>query len=148
MKLVYDNNTRESDIDREGGNIITDDTLYTVVTTSLFTDRLALPDDEIPDGSNNRRGWWADPYDEEETFLIGSRWWLLDRSKTTQEALNKAKQYTEEALAWLITKGVAQAIEVFVERQGEWAVVRVEITKPGSPVTRWVGIWKAHLNLL
>ncbi|MFP4904903.1 phage GP46 family protein, partial [Paraburkholderia sp. BR14261] len=42
----------------QGPSLQSGEDLQTSVLISLFTDRLALPSDETPDG--NRRGWWAD----------------------------------------------------------------------------------------
>ncbi len=94
--------------------------LQTAVIISLFTDRRARDDDELPDpNSDDRRGWWGDlasPLIEGDQ--IGSRLWLLDREKTLESVLVKAKQYAEEALQWMIEDGVAVKIEAETERQG------------------------------
>ena len=57
--------------------------LQTAMLISLFSDRQAAPGDVIPDGSNDPRGWWGDN-------TIGSRLWLLSRSKQTQDTLQRA----------------------------------------------------------
>lgn len=85
--------------------------IVTAVLISLFTDRVANADDVIPDGSNDPRGWWADA----GKYPIGSRLWLLDRSKQTDEVLKRAKDYANEALKWLVDDGVAAKVTVFVE---------------------------------
>lgn len=83
------------------------DDLYTAVLISLFTDAEAGEDDQIPDGSNDPRGWWGGP--------IGSKLWLLTRMKATPSLLAIAKGYCEEALAWLVDDGIAASIEVQTE---------------------------------
>ncbi|HZR34767.1 MAG TPA: phage GP46 family protein [Nevskia sp.] len=83
--------------------------LDTAVIISLFTDRTAAPDDVIPDGSSNPRGWWGDT---DPQHPIGSRLWLLDRSVQTQEVLARANDCCAEALQWLIDDGVAASIDV------------------------------------
>ncbi|MDE2104746.1 MAG: phage GP46 family protein [Patescibacteria group bacterium] len=83
--------------------------LETAVLLSLFTDRLANPDDEIPDGTSDRRGWWGDLA---EASPIGSRLWLLDRAKLTQETAARARDYALEALQWLIDDGVVASVDV------------------------------------
>ena len=90
--------------------------LTTAVLVSLYTDRRATVDDNIPDGTDNRRGWWGDSIAEIEGDRIGSRLWLLDRSKTVQDNLNRAKDYIEESLEWMVEDGIAAAIEVTTER--------------------------------
>jgi len=102
----------------QSGQPVMDDGLETAVIISLFTDRRARDDDELPDPNNpDKRGWWGDLVAEVEDDQIGSRLWLLERSKTTPDVLVKAKEYAEEALDWLISDGIAKRGEVEVERQ-------------------------------
>ena len=93
--------------------------LQTAVIMSLFTDRRAREDDELPDPNNpDRRGWWGDLTSKFPNDQIGSRLWLLERSKTTEDIPVRAKKYAEESLNWLIQDGVAVRVEVEAERQG------------------------------
>ena len=87
--------------------------IQTAVLISLFTDRQAELDDPLLDGSSDRRGWWGDAGSDR----IGSRLWLLERSKRTQQTLVLAQTYIEESLQWLIDDGVAAAFDVQVEWQ-------------------------------
>jgi phage gp46-like protein len=87
------------------------DDVVTAVLLSIFTDREADPDDAIPDGSGDPRGWWGDL----GRPLLGSRLWLIERAKKTQQTLALAKGYIEECLQWLVDDGVAESIEVLVE---------------------------------
>lgn len=88
------------------------DDLQTAVLISLFSDRLALADDITPDGTTDRRGWWAD----DDQLPIGSRLWLLERAKLTTETLQAARDYIVEALQWLIDAGAVDRFEVLTER--------------------------------
>ncbi len=92
-----------------GGALASGNDLASSVLISLFTDRIADDSDIPPDGSDDRRGWWGD-IDEE--LPIGSRLWLLDRSRLTQDVANAAKIYMEEALQWLIDDQVALGVKV------------------------------------
>jgi len=118
-----------------------DDGLETAVLISLFTDRRAKVDDVLPDSNNlDRRGWWGDLGSPEvEGDQIGSRLWLLDREKTQESVLVKARKYAEEALQWMIEDGVVKSIKVESERQGtpgtDWLVLAVQIYKPDGAVT-------------
>ncbi len=89
------------------GDLETGDDLATAILFSLFTDRVAGPDDVIPDGSADRRGWWGDE-------KIGSRLWLLDRAKQTEETRQRAADYIAEALQWLIDDGVVSRFDTTV----------------------------------
>lgn len=108
----------------DGPDLQSDDGLFTAVTISLLTDRLAAADDEIPDapipgqgvpGIADRRGWWGDtvlPQTGGKPDLIGSRLWLLQRSKMTTQTQVLAVKYCQEALQWLIDDAVAQTVNV------------------------------------
>ncbi|WP_322069971.1 phage GP46 family protein [Paraburkholderia bannensis] len=93
--------------------LVTGDDLQSAVLVSLFTDRLANADDAIPDGTGDPRGWWGDIGEDKP---IGSRLWLLDRSKQTQEVLNLARDYIIEAIQWLVDDGVIASMDV----QTQW----------------------------
>ncbi len=82
--------------------------LQTAILISLFSDRQAAPGDVIPDGSNDPRGWWGDN-------TIGSRLWLLSRSKQTQDTLQRAYDYIAESLQWLIDDGVVARFDLNCE---------------------------------
>jgi phage gp46-like protein len=83
--------------------------LSTAVIISLFTDRVANASDALPDTSGDRRGWWGDLGQD---IPIGSRLWLLARSKLSNAVAVAAKGYITEALQWLISDGVAAAVQV------------------------------------
>lgn len=93
-----------------------DDPLPRAVLISLFTWRRANPDDDLP--GDLRMGWWGDSYAPVEGDRIGSRLWLLCRAKLTQETVSRAREYAEEALAWLVADGIAARVVVEAERQG------------------------------
>lgn len=100
-----------------GGDLAADGGLDTAVILSLFTDRLANADDEIPDGTGDRRGWWGDAYlpprADGSPDLVGSRLWVhLSRALATPETAQQAQADVEEALAWMVEDGVAAAVTV------------------------------------
>jgi phage gp46-like protein len=116
--------------------LVTGDDLQSAVLVSIFTDRQANIDDVIPDGTGDPRGWWGDIGEDKP---IGSRLWLLDRSKQTQEVLNNARDYIIEALQWLVDDGVVASIDV----QTEWTrdtflgaqIILYQPTGPQIPLT-------------
>ncbi|HEY2010523.1 MAG TPA: phage GP46 family protein [Rhizomicrobium sp.] len=128
-----------------GAQLQTGNDLETAVLISLFTDRQAQPDDVIPDGTGDPRGWWGDVPGEPQ---IGSRLWLLSRSKLTTQVALKAKDFCTEALQWLIDDGVASAIAVVTEIvHPSRLYVQVTITKNNvSQTLRFGWAWDQISN--
>jgi phage gp46-like protein len=119
--------------------------LQTSVIVSLFTDRLALPTDELPDlpipgRLPNRRGWWGDTYlvqDPDVNQIIRSRLWLLSRAKSTPALLQTAQQYVQESLEWLTRLHIATAVNVqtfFFNNDPSRLGIIVEVTRHGKVI--------------
>lgn len=92
--------------------LLREDTLYSAVIISLLTDRRAAADDVLPDAPvrngplpSDRRGWCGDALSEISGDRIGSRLWLLQREKQTEETRRRAIDYAREALQWMIDDG-------------------------------------------
>lgn len=108
------------------GTLDTEQELATAAIVALGTDRLAHPDDELPDDSGDRRGWWGDLDAEDiwDGWPIGTRLWLLARAKITGPAARRgstvarAEHYVREALAPLREKRIVSRIEVAAARVG------------------------------
>lgn len=114
IQVFWDPNNSRGDWQTLGPDLATGNDLQTAILISLFTDRQAAPDDVIPDGTGDPRGWWGD---SGGTTLIGSRLWLLRRAKQTTETLQRAYDYIAEALQWLIDDGVVASFDITVEWQ-------------------------------
>lgn len=117
------------------------------VIISLFTWGRAKPDDALP--GTERMGWWGDSYAPNAGDRIGSRLWLLARAKITVQTPALARQYAEEALAWLVTDGVANAVNVSAERQGQSQIaLACQIVRGNGPTLdiRFNNVW-SFLNV-
>lgn len=64
IQTVWDTSNGKGDYALKNGSLLSGKDVETSVLISLFTDRLAGINDELPDATNNtkndRRGWWAD----------------------------------------------------------------------------------------
>ena len=142
IRIVWDQVFQEGEFefDSDIQDLTSDEGLETAVIISLFSDRRAKPDDPLPDPNNSdRRGWWGDLASPDvEGDQIGSRLWLLERSKTLDFVLVQAKEYAQEALQWLIEDGVAARVVAETERQNDPGedrlALKVEIHKPDGSV--------------
>lgn len=129
--LAFDPATLSADLSITDGQIATDADLETAVILSLFCDRRAEADDDVDGNPADRRGWWADAYAAIDGDAYGSRLWLLARAKQTNATLIRAREYVEEALAWMIEDGVATTVTATTwwVRQGLLGIA-IEITRP------------------
>ncbi len=117
-----------------------------LVWVSLFSDRRADPDDELPDRGGDpvyRGGWWGDTYTDN---AFGSKLWLLARAPVNATTLLKVRQYAEEALAWMVDTGIAARVDVTVERQDLGRVaLKVVVSKSDGTkeAVAWPDLWAA-----
>lgn len=161
LALTWSNTTGTADLSMIDSDLASERGLMTAVVLSLFTDRRAEDDDKPPSGdARDRRGWWADQFADVEGDLFGSRLWLLARSKRTKETVLRAKEYANEALAWMLEDRVVSGIDVTVDTsatapalfakyglQSSALLIAVGLQRPGrDPVSfRFAHTWD-HLQ--
>lgn len=153
--LVFDlDEAGRFDLCFRDATLATGDDLTTAILVSLFTDRRANPDDELPAGDGDRRGWWGDAFPtpvlgtESEQDRIGSRLWLLSRALAIPETLVRAQQYAEEALGWMIGDKIASAVTVEASfPQPGWLMLAVAVDRPDGRRTEaaWTINWEAQI---
>lgn len=132
LALTWSNALGSADLSIIDLDLASDRGLATAVLLSLFTDRRAETDDVPPSGdARDRRGWWADQFAAVEGDLIGSRLWLLDRAKNTNENRLRAKEYALEALAWMLEDRVVSSIDVIVEAVTPALLIAGKLQRPG-----------------
>jgi phage gp46-like protein len=140
IRLVWDPISGTADFNMLGPALELGHDLETAVIISLFTDRQADPGDIVYD--TDPRGWWADTYaafeDPALTPLpddrIGSKLWQVFARPRNQDTLNWLRDETTKSMAWMLTDGVASAIDVqplFTTSGGVGAIVT--ITANGVP---------------
>ncbi|WP_051278465.1 phage GP46 family protein [Solimonas flava] len=90
-----------------GGDLLADDSLRPAVIASLLTDR------EYADAADgDRRGSWQDALLADAADRNGSLLWRVLPGKRTPAKLAEAKQYAEQALAWLVDDSIASGVSV------------------------------------
>ena len=107
------------------GELDTSHDIETAVIVALSTDALAQPDDVLPNPhSSDRRGWWGD-VDADIIWggwPIGSRLWLLRRSKITDfgskegATVIRVQDYIHEALMPFVQKKILTNFDLNVYR--------------------------------
>src|ERR1051326_6857103 len=138
----------DGSIDRatSGADLSTDSALQTAVLDSLFTDA-RVESEDLPFAGASRRGWWGNLFPEVDGDEVGSKLWLLAREKRTTDTLNRAEEYTQEALQWLIDDGVAESVDVEPSYDTNGAlIIQALITKPGGDQKRFrfAQAWQAE----
>lgn len=150
LRLDYDADLQGADLVIANGLLQLDAGLRTAVLISLFSDARANESDELPANDGDRRGWWGDSFSEIDGDRIGSRLWLLSRSKQTDGTLELARGYSRDALAWMLDDGIASSVDV----DASWhaiGILRLDIALTpaiaGAASQRFTVFWDASYAL-
>ena len=120
------------DITFRAGDFLPEQGLETAVLISLFTDR-RVENEELPPFESEARGWWGDLFSGIEGDETGSKLWLLNREVITQDAINRAQEYAEQSLQWLVDDGIAESVNVEASVFGrEGYLLDITIKKPNT----------------
>ena len=137
--IAWDNTQALGDWVLAEGDLETGQDLETACLVSLFSDALAAPDFVPTDGTTDRRGWWADYYEDRP---LGSSLWQLDRAHQTRNTLGLARRYALDALQWLIDDGVAARVLCDTSWLGRNLIgIAIAIVKPDGTVSRFMFGW-------
>ena len=91
------------------GDIAIDQQGQSAAMISLLADARAADDDELPDASNDQRGWWADAL---EDVPVCSLLWLVGRNKRLEATRQDIEQRAGDALAWMVAAGMVASVHV------------------------------------
>ncbi len=92
-----------------------DETLTSAILISLFTDKRVTEDETDED---DKRGYWGDEN-------LGSKLWLLDRENISESTRTKAKEYTEEALQWLIEDSEIKDLKIETSYVNSHLIIKI-----------------------
>lgn len=156
--ITWNKNAMEGVItfDSAINDLVTDDGLATAVYISLFTDAHANEDDPLPDllfseKFPDYRGWWGDETSGRANDSVGSKLWLLGRSKSTTDNLRKAERYAKEALQWMVEEGIAAEIKTTAEFSGDLnqrLLLLIQIIKVSNEILsyRFETLWEETVS--
>lgn len=138
IKLFLDKGVAATaDIQMGDREVVRDPGLETAVMISLLTDRRAGVDDEIPDSTDDRRGWWGDAL-AEAGDADGSLLWLDTRLKLLPTTLATLEDHAKKALQWMLDDGVAKEIRVKVALiSAVEAALALELVRPDGSVDKF-----------
>jgi len=113
--------------------------LVEIATVLLFTESLASEGDD-------RRGWWADTYDD--TGSLGSTIWTFAGAPLSTDVLRGIELAAEVALASLLADGLASSICATATRRGgqggsDTVDLSVEVVEPdgATQTITWPDLW-------
>lgn len=134
------------DVVVDGGDLRPESGMTTAVLISLLSDGLAEADDELPDAGADRRGWWAgNVLARDRGDFFGSRLWLLERSKLSNEVLVRAEELVREALAWLVSAGIAERVDVTASRLDNFTLL-ITVSIVRGEATERPDLWTSQLS--
>lgn len=143
FKIEAEASTGDYDLElAANGDLATVEDLSTAILVSILTDARATPEQE---GTPQlRRGWICNAAPPVPGYELGSLVWLVDQSRATQSAVNRAAGYARSALQWFVDQGIASAIDVEGRLtgpgQGELAItIRV---RTGEIERQYIQLWE------
>lgn len=141
MKLRINNANGRGDLVMGDRGIATDQGLETVCQMMAHCDGRADPNDVLPDGSDDPRGYWGDVL-QRSGFKLGNKVWTLD-GKATPQNRRKAADFLVAGYQPLIKQGVVAEIRADATRivRDDVIAVFVEFLKPTQVGLRWEGLW-------
>ena len=128
--LFVVNNCIDLKLTDDGSKLAGDDGLETAVLISLFTD-MRVSESELPVGTFDKKGWWADEFSNVPGDQIGSKIWASGREGASVLAIQAIQTRAKQSLDWMIEDGVAESVSVVATRNGSNGVsLDVSILRP------------------
>lgn len=133
---------------KANGDLDTVDSFDTSLAVSLFAERRA-DSSEVP-AAERRRGWWGNETNNDPTFEIGSKLWIvMAQSRRTSFNLKRAISYAREALQWLIDGGFLRDVRVDGEFTDEGIRLKIDLIRDQNVVdTRYYDLWENSGELI
>lgn len=128
------------------GDFLMEDGFDTSLIMSIFCEKRAQPYEvAVP---YLRRGWWGNTTNEDPSFEIGSKLWLLEQARLTTATLRLAEQYTLEGLKWLKEDKFLQEVSVSADAQYEAGApsisLEVRLVRSDTVVEyKYFSVWEA-----
>ena len=112
------------------GDIEQADFLDTAILVSIYENKRATRSEvQLP---QNREGWIGN--ESTPDFERGSKIWLYEQAKLTQEVINAIESAANESLAWLIGDGLAVSVNSDVRPKNGRIILTITIERPQSIV--------------
>lgn len=146
IAIVVDSETGARDITiGSNGDLLQSDGFDTSIDNSILVNRRASSE-EVPQ-AQERRGWIGDLFPRREGFKVGSKIWLFEQRRRTQDVINAIRDAAQEALQWMIDEGQVERIEVTAEAVGSSGVrLQIQIFVGNNRIKRYFTLWTDTKN--
>jgi phage gp46-like protein len=140
LKLVDNSEYYDLSLNDDGSLAVTDG-LNSSLIVSFFTDARA----EETEVSNPfyRRGWWGNLFTQDDQPEYGSKIWLIDQAIMSDDTVNDAISYVQQAYDWLLSQNYADQVNVNAISNFNSLIIRVEIIKNSEIISQKAyNIWQ------
>jgi len=129
------------DIAFKDGDFTLTEGLDSSIIASLFVDQRAEPSEVS--SPELRRGWIGNEQNDDPTYQIGSKLWLLYQARSTQTTLNAAISFASNCFQWLISDQFIKSIEVSGIQDGSKITLTVVFVRfDDTSFTRQFVLWE------
>lgn len=115
LVLEWDDTNSTARLVTGDSGLESDSGIETAFIISIFSDARASDADLAPDpdaDTSDRRGFWADTFNEDRDTPTGGLLWLAARSKSNNEATERASNFVKAATKWMVADKIFTSIDV------------------------------------
>ena len=118
------------------GDIKKTDSLDTALLMSVFCEKRADESEVI--NVDRRGGDWSNALNDVQDYEIGSKLWLLNQSRSSQENILLGKNFIEEGLNWLIDDNIVKSILVNQSKDNRKFIYNIEIEQNNNSINNYL----------
>lgn len=125
------------------GDLESVDDFSSAIDVSLLSD--ARADESQISNPERRRGWIGDVASPVAGRKLGSLNWTLEQARVTQSTINKARNFSADALQWFVDDGLASNVDVTASRGASTSSIGLTIvfTAPNGDISsRFIKLWQ------
>ena len=131
IKLFRKGNVFDFEIG-ENGDFVLEEGMDTAILMSYYGEVRA--DESEVAHPQFRRGWWGNLIGPVENYEYGSKLWILESARNTQETANRAVTYVQEGFAWMAEDGLIKGVEVTADRNPENITINIKLIRSNNDI--------------
>ena len=124
----------------DNGDLVASTGFDTSIDNSILVNQRASSEEVAQ--AQERRGWIGDLYPRSTDFKVGSKIWLFEQERRTQNVMNAIRDLAFNSLEWMVEGNHAERITASVEPVGaSEARLTVQIFVGNNLVKRYFNLW-------